>query len=162
MAITKEELNLLQIFSDLGRICQTEAVCRKCAGRACLVGYSKDCAASCRVKEVTYVDKGFAEIPPADIRGGYDEFEVLHAIAHLLLQCRSCKKDHYEDCIINVVRSCLEVIEFGEEQVYEGDPLSYMMKIRDLDEQKADIIAEEYRLEKEHRFREQLEKEKRN
>ena len=156
MGITKEELDLLEIFKDLGNICQTEAVCKKCAGRGCLVGYSKDCAAQCRIKNVTYVEDGFSEIPPSDIRGGYDEFEVLHAIAHLLLQCRGCKKDHFENCIINIVRSCMEVIEFGEEQTYEGDPLSYMMKIRDIDPQKADVIAEEYTFVKEKRFREQM------
>ena len=155
MGITKEELDLMQIFKDLGNICQTEAVCKKCAGRGCLVGYSKDCAAQCRVKNVTFVEDGFEEIPPCDIRGGYDEFEVLHAMAHLLLQCRSCKKDHFENCIINIVRSCLEVIEFGEEQIYEGDPLSYMVKLRGLDPQKADIVAEEYTFVKEKRFREQ-------
>lgn len=160
MGITKEELNLMEIFTDLGNICQTEAVCQKCAGRGCLVGYSKDCAAKCRISETTYVADGFDEIPPADIRGGYDEYDVLHAISHLLLQCRSCKADHFENCIINIVRSCMEVIEFGEEQIYEGDPLSYMMKIRELDSQKADIIAEEYRLEKERRFRQNLENEK--
>ena len=159
MGITKEELNLMEIFVDLGKICQTEAVCQKCAERGCLVGYSKDCAAKCRVKGQTYVENGFAEIPPCDIRGGYDEYNVLHAIAHRLLQCRGCKQEHYKDCLINVVRSCLEVIEFGEEQEYEGDPLSYMVKVRGLNPQKADIIAEEYKYVKDKRFMEGLKQE---
>lgn len=156
MGITKDELNLQDIFRDLGNICKTEAVCGQCAGRGCLIGYSKECAAQCRIKEITYVEGGYEDIPPSDIRGGYDEFEVLHTIAHLLLQCRGCKKDHFENCIIHIVRSSLEVIEFGEEQIYEGDPLSYMLKIRGIDAQKADIIAEEYVFQKEKQFRESL------
>ena len=91
-------------------------------------------------------------IPPSDIRGGYDEFAVLHTIAHLLLQCRSCKQDHYDNCIINVVRSCLEVIEFGEEQIYEGDPLSYMIKIGCLNSEKGAIIRDEYVEAKERKY----------
>lgn len=157
MGITKDELDLQEIFRDLGTICKTEAACGQCAGKGCLVGFSKECAAECRIKNQTYVINGYDEIPPSDIRGGYDEYDVLHAIAHLLLQCRACKKDHFENCIINIVRSCLEVIEIGEEQSYEGDPLSYMIKIRGLDTQKADIIAEEYVYQKEKKYRENLE-----
>lgn len=160
MAITKEELNLIEIFKDLGNICQTEAVCGKCSGPYCLVGYSKECAAACRIKKQTFVDNGYENIPPSDIRGGYDEFEVLHAISHLLLQCRSCKQDHYENCVINVIRSCLEVIEFGDEQIYEGDPLSYMIKIANLDTHKGDIMREEYMAKKERDYLEKMKEEK--
>ncbi|MDD3139372.1 MAG: hypothetical protein PHX08_10425 [Lachnospiraceae bacterium] len=152
MAITKEEIDLQELFRDLGKICKTEAVCQKCADRACLVGYAKDCAAQCRIKKQTYVAEGFQEIPEIDIRGGYDEYDVLHGIAHILLQCRSCKKDHYEDCILNVIRSCMEIIEFGDNQVYEGDVLSYLMKMKSLHEEKASIIASEYSEAKEKRL----------
>lgn len=145
MGVTKEELNLLELFKDLGSICLTEEVCHKCAGVNCLVGFSKDCAAKCRINNQTFVKDGFENIPPSDIRGGYDEYNVLYAISHLLTQCRSCKNDHYDDCIINIIRSCLEVIEFGDVQGYEGDVLSYMLKLRDKKADKADLIAEEYR-----------------
>mgnify|MGYP000948426171 CR=1 FL=1 len=149
MGTTKKDLNLMEIFRDLGKVCLTEAKCQKCADRYCLVGYAKDCASQCRVSGNTYVMDGFSEIPPSDIRGGYDEYDVLYAIAHLLTQCRSCKQDHFENCIINIVRSCLEVIEFGEEQTYEGDVLTYLMKLRNINPEKASIIAEEYTAHKE-------------
>ena len=155
MAITKDELNLIEIFKDLGNICKTEAACGQCAEKHCLVGYSKLCTAQCRIKKQTFVPNGYEEIPPSDIRGGYDEFAVLHAISHLLLQCRSCKQDHYDNCIINLVRSCMEVIEFGEEQIYEGDPLSYMVKIAGLDAEKAAIIRDEYAEAKNRKFLEE-------
>ena len=149
MAIMIDEINLMEIFKDLGKICKTPEVCGTCAEKACLIGYARNCTAECRKANRTGVINGYANIPPADIRGGYDEYDVLHAIAHLLVQCKSCKEDHYDNCLINVVRSCLEVIEFGEEQKYEGEVLSYLMKILQLDPTKADIIKEEYMLHKE-------------
>lgn len=137
----KEQINLQEIFQDLGKICLTEAHCGKCAERGCMIGSSKDCAAQCRIKGQTFIQDGFENIPPSDIRGGYDEYDVLHATAHLLHQCRSCKQDHFENCVINIIRSCFEVIEYGDEQEYEGDVLSYMMKIRERWPEKAAIIA---------------------
>ncbi len=155
MAITKEEINLAEIFQDLGNICLTEAHCQKCAEKACLVGYSKASTAECRIKERTYVENGMDNIPPSGIRGGYDEFNVLHAISHLLSQCRSCKQDHIDDCIINVVRSCMEVIEFGDVQGYQGDVITYLAKLQEQNPGKAMEVAEEYQRIKDRKFREE-------
>lgn len=152
MAISRNQLNLQEIFHDLGNICLTEAHCMKCASKACLVGYSKESAAECRINDTTYVKDGMAQIPPSDIRGGYDEFNVLHAISHLLGQCRSCKEDHFDDCIINVIRSCLEVIEFGDIQGYEGDVITYLVKLDAVNSGKAQEIAEEYNQMKNRKF----------
>lgn len=154
------DLNFMEMFMDLGNICKTEHICEMCASKGCLVGYAKECVAECRINDTRFVQDGFDNIPPEDIRGGYDEFEVLHAIAHLLLQCHSCKDDHVENCIINIMRSCLEIIEFGEEKIYEGNPLSYMLKIREINSEKADVIAEEYCSAKEKKFIQNLNNEK--
>lgn len=148
MAILMDEINLAEIFKDLGGVCKTPAVCGSCADKKCLVGYARSCTAECRVAKRTGVVNGFEYIPPCDIRGGYDEYNVLYTIAHLLVQCKGCKEEHYDNCLINVVRSCMEVIEFGEEQKYEGNALTYLMKLAQLDPTKADIIREEYMLHK--------------
>lgn len=149
MAVMIDEINLIEIFKDLAKICKTPNVCGSCAEKKCLVGYARNSTAECRIGKRTYVPNGFEEIPPYDIRGGYDEYNVLHAIAHLLLQCRGCKEEHYDNCLINIVRSCLEVIEFGESQEYEGNVITYLMKLSQLDATKADIIKEEYMSHKE-------------
>ena len=93
---------------------------------------------------MTYVFEGQKNMPQYDIRGGYDEFETLHGIAHLLSQCRSCKSGHFDNCIINVVRNCLEVIEFGEEQEFDGEVLPYLMRMGQKNPSKGAIILEEY------------------
>ena len=148
MAIMMDELNLLEIFKDLGKICKTPTTCGKCEEKSCLIGYARNSTAECRIAKRTGIPGGFENIPPCDIRGGYDEYNVLHAIAHLLLQCKGCKEDHYNNCLINVVRSCLEVIEFGEEQEYRGNVIEYMMLLSRKDKVKAEIIKEEYMLHK--------------
>lgn len=51
----------------------------------------------------------------------------------------------------------MEVIELGEEQIYEGAPLSYMIKIVGIDPEKAAIIRDEYLVSKERKYLEQLE-----
>ena len=148
MAIMVNELNLLEIFTDLGKVCKTKSVCGNCAEKACLVGYAKNAAAECRIGKYTGIQDGFENIPPSDIRGGYDEYNVLYAIAHLLLQCKDCKEEHYENCLINIVRSCLEVIELGEEQEYKGNVIEYLVDVAKHHPAKAEFIKEEYMMHK--------------
>ena len=144
MAITIDQVDLMEIFKDIAKVCKSEASCGKCAEKACLVGYARDCVGRCKRNEITYVPNGAADVPKMDIRGGYDEYDALHAIAHLLVQCHSCKENHFENCIISVVRNCFEVIEFGEEQPFDGEVLKYLMELKDSHPEQASIIAEEY------------------
>ena len=148
MAITFEQLNGQEILDDLNQICKTEKVCGSCAGPDCLIGYSRISTLNCMKNKVTYVENGQKNMPQYDIRGGYDEYDVLHGIAQLLVQCRSCKTGHFDDCIINVVRNCLEVIEYGEEQEFHGETLPYLMQVGKKDPAKGNIIMEEYRRKK--------------
>lgn len=90
-----------EISKDLSNICLQEKVC---AGKECLIGYSKYCVA----------------------------------------QCHSCKNDHNDNCILNIVRSAYEVIAFGEEQEYGGSPLAHLMKLSQLNPEKGAIVLEEY------------------
>ena len=148
MAITYEQVNGQEVLDDLGKICKTVEVCGSCEGKECLIGYSKICTANCMRDKVTYVYEGQQNMPKYDIRGGYDEYDVLHAIAHLLVQCRSCKTGHFDNCIINVVRNCLEVIEFGEEKEFNGEVLPYLAAMGEKYSAQGNIIMEEYQKKK--------------
>jgi hypothetical protein len=144
MCIDYNEINFQEIFQDLVKVCKTERICGKCDGIECLVGYSQDCIAICRLNEKAYVENGIQNMPRYDEKGGFDEYETLFAISHLLTQCRSCKEAHNENCIINVIRSCLEVIEFGKMQRYEGTPLQYILRLAEIDKKKSDMVLREY------------------
>ena len=75
----------------------------------------------------------------------YDEAELENAIAHLLKECKDCREDHTEDCIINVIRNCLEVSLFGDLHPYEGSALQYLMYLQSAFPEKAVLIADIYK-----------------
>ena len=76
------------------------------------------------------VAQGMAHIPTMDFKV-FDEVELETAIAHILKECKGCKEEHTEDCIINVIRSCYEVGLLGDVQPYEGSALQYLMYIKE-------------------------------
>jgi hypothetical protein len=120
MAIKFEEINMYEVFQDLGRICETQPVCTGCEQSGCLVEYAKACADRC---------------------DEYNELEILLVVSHLLVQCRSCKKEHHENCIINVLRNCVEQIKLGKSIPYSGVPMGYHLEQVN---GKANVIAGEY------------------
>jgi hypothetical protein len=120
MAIKFEEINMYDVFRDLGRICETQPVCTGCEQSGCLVEYAKACADRC---------------------DEYNELEILLVVSHLLVQCRSCKKEHYENCIINVLRNCVEQIKLGKSIPYSGVPMGYRLEQVN---GKTNVIAGEY------------------
>ncbi len=65
-------------------------------------------------------------------------------IAHILKECKDCKEDHVENCIINVIRNCYEVGLFGDVLSYEGSALQYLMKVKEDFPEKSAQIAEIY------------------
>lgn len=138
--------NYLSLFKDLGSICMSEGNCGSCKEHNCLTGYAKICTSKCFKNKITYVAGGYQEIPYGDLKGGYDEVYLIKAIANLLNQCRSCEENHFTDCLLNVVRSCYEVILFGEPQPFNGSAFSYLMKLQQKFPERATMILEEYKM----------------
>ncbi len=84
-----EELNV-----SINTVCHTLEKCGTCAGKNCLVGFSRYANTYSKNHNTTVVPNGFEEIPQADMRGGYETDDVLALIAKTLLFCKTCKKDH--------------------------------------------------------------------
>lgn len=143
MGISNSELNFDKVITDLGRCCLTEDLCGSCAKKNCLIGYSKESIVNCFKEKVTYVIDGAENIPTMDTKL-YNNEDVIYGIANILKQCKSCKEDHYDNCIINVIRSCYEVILFGEHQNYRGSSLIYLSNIKNLNEEISGKIFEAY------------------
>lgn len=145
MAIEYKDLDMQEILNDLNELCRSEKTCGTCAVKACVVGYARDCAERCRQNGVTYVENGIENMPANDTRDEFDEYDAFQAIAHLLVQCQSCKDNHYDNCIINVLRNCMELIAFGNTMKYDGTPLQYLMKLAGEKPGRESIITKEYR-----------------
>lgn len=140
-----KEFDFIKLFYDIRKLCLTEAHCVKCKEGACLVGYARKCIGQAKQKNTDTLKGAFEEVPAYDINGGYDSQDALEAIAHALQQCKSCRANHTDDCLINIVRACYEVIAFGDHQDYNGSTLMYLAGIQEKYPEAAAIIAEAYK-----------------
>lgn len=136
----KKGLNTELIDKDLKHCCRGEDLCGECQGTHCVIGYAKRCIANFKQAPKKNVPSGVRNIPTMDVKL-FDEVELETAIAHILKECKDCKEDHTENCIINVLRNCYEVGLLGDIQPYEGSSLQYLMFLKSNFPEKADQIA---------------------
>ena len=114
MAETHQKgFNAELVANDLGHCCLGETSCGQCQGDKCTIGYARQCVHNYKVEPKKEVPEGMEHIPTMDFKM-FDEPELETAIAHILKECKDCKEDHTENCIINVIRSCYEVGLFGD------------------------------------------------
>lgn len=140
----KKGFNDKLVWDDLKNCCISEAVCGQCQKDACIIGYAKECVKAYQEKPQKEVPDGVERIPTMDCKA-FDEVELEIAIAHILKECKDCKEDHVEDCIINVIRNCYEVGLFGDVQTYEGSALQYLMQVQTDFPEKSIKIAGAYK-----------------
>ena len=86
---------------------------------------------------------GMKNIPVTDVKI-YDKGNILNGVADILKICKSCKENHYDNCIVNVLRSCYEVILFGEEKEYKGSALVYLNGLREDNPEIAEQLFQKY------------------
>lgn len=141
MGILNSELNYDLVLTDLGKCCMGEQTCGECEKNNCIVGYAKESITKCFKNGVTYVENGKDNIPVTDFKVfNTEDFEL--GIAHILKQCKSCQTEHFDNCIINVIRNCYEVGLFGETLDYEGSAFRYLNQIYQSRPEIASIIIE--------------------
>lgn len=129
MGVMNSDVNYEMLLKDIETNCMTEDTCGVCQREGCLIGYTKKCITDSLKNNVTYIENGVANIPH-DMRA-FDRDHAIEAIAHILRQCKSCEENHFEDCLINVIRSCYEIITLGEAQEYKGSIFMYLSQIKE-------------------------------
>lgn len=139
----KKGLDAELVWSDLENCCLSGISCSQCQGKECTIGYAKQCINDYRKEPKKEVPDGVSRIPTMDLKP-FNEDELEIAIAHILKECKDCKEDHVENCIINVVRNCYEVDLFGDIHDYEGSALQYLMFLKDKFPDHSEKIAEIY------------------
>jgi hypothetical protein len=144
----KKGLNAELVANDLEHCCRSEAACGQCQGAACTIGYARQCILNYQMDPKKEVPNGTEHIPTMDFKV-FDELELETAIAHILKECKDCKEDHTENCIINVIRNCYEVGLLGDAHPYEGSALQYLMYLKNHFPERSEHIAEIYTLAKE-------------
>lgn len=139
----KKGLNAELIGNDLENCCRGESACGQCQGKLCTIGFAKNCIQEYKKAPKKEVAGGASQIPLADFKV-FEEEDMEVAIAHILKECKDCKEDHTEDCIINVIRNCYEVGLLGDIHPYEGSSLQYLMYLKAHFPEKAGSIADIY------------------
>lgn len=125
----KKGLNAELIWNDLQDCCRAQSICGQCQEENCIVGYAKKCIEDYRKEPKKEIPNGTEHIPTMDCKA-FDETKLEFAIAHILKECKDCREDHVEDCIINIIRNCYEVGLLGDVQPYEGSALQYLMHLK--------------------------------
>lgn len=142
MGVMSNEVDYNRLLNDIEINCLTEDICGPCQKEGCLIGYTKKCINDSLRNKVTFIEDGLQKIPH-DMRT-FDHDAALDAIAHILRQCKSCEEDHFEDCLINVIRSCYEVITTGEAQTYKGSIFLYLNELKEEYPEEAAHILKEF------------------
>lgn len=140
----KKGFNDKLVWEDLENCCRSEDVCVRCQKEECIIGYAKQCVREYQNEPKKEVPDGTDRIPTMDCKV-FEEADLETAIAHILKECKDCKEDHVEDCIINVIRNCYEVGLFGDVQPYEGSTLQYVMRLKTEFPERTVKIAEAYK-----------------
>lgn len=117
------------LISEVGKCCLGESACVVCQKEDCFIGYCKRVLTTSLKQSSDFIEGGMQELPYNDTKI-YDNEPIIEAIGFLLNQCRNCNLYHDEECIINIVRSALEIILLGENQEYKGSTLLYLNDIK--------------------------------
>lgn len=148
MIAISSSIDYEQLITEIGNCCLGEETCGGCENRKCLIGYCKECLLTALKQSDDFIDGGTEEIPNSDVKI-YDNEVLIDTIGFLLNQCRNCNLYHDEDCIINIVRQCLEIILFGDTLEYKGSVLIYLADIKSVNSDIADKILDAYNKRKE-------------
>lgn len=140
-----KEFDFIKMFYDIRQVCMGEEVCGTCKDMGCLVGYAREAIGKAKKLDTDTLNGDFANIPTYDTKGGYDMNYTMEAIAHTLQQCKSCKDYHRVDCLVNIIRSCYEVIAFGNEREYTGSTFMYLAALTQEYPEMAEYISEIYK-----------------
>jgi len=126
--VSVTSVNFQPIRAAVDQCCKTEEECGSCEKGKCLIGFAQ-MAIDYAVQKRTYrIPKGNQLVPQNDTRVYYQN-NLAHALAEILCQCQSCQDSHDEECVINVTRLALELALLGDNLLFTGSALQYLMAV---------------------------------
>jgi len=140
----RSEINFSCIREKLEDVCLTESECDQCAKIKCLLGFAKVSIRYALEKNTYNIPQGEKLVPLSDAKL-YSQHEVVEALAETLLQCKNCRDNHEENCIINIARLCLEAILTGEPMPYHGNILIHLVDLNRINSEAGTKVATLFR-----------------
>ena len=102
--------------------------CAPCQGKNCQVGFAKIVSGYAGLKQRLSIPHGINMVPAGDNKV-YNPDRVANALAVINYECRNCLDNHEDNCVVNIARSAMEAILFGEHVEFCGNSQEYMQKL---------------------------------
>ncbi len=134
-----QTINFESLIEEVGRCCLSQNVCESCSKEQCLIGYSKKSLLTAIRQQSDFIDGGHTAIPYQDTKV-YDDDILVDVLGFLLHQCKNCNLYHDEECVINIIRSALEIVLLGDSQDYKGSSFIYLNDIKKIKSDVADQV----------------------
>jgi hypothetical protein len=141
----REQINIASIIEAVQDCCRGETECSTCTGKDCLIGFAKLVSEFARSKNTLSIPNGLKMIPTKDYKV-YDTDFVATALAVINHECKNCMDNHDDNCIINIIRSTLEVALIGEHIDFSGNPLAYLINISQRNPEMGGKVMEKYKM----------------
>lgn len=138
-----QEINFISIKGALNSCCQSETKCDSCTGKQCLVGFAKIVSDYAAVKKTLAIPNGIKMLPLQDFKT-YEIDDVAKALAIINLECKNCMDNHDDNCVVNIIRSSLEVTVLGHHIEFSGNPLLYIMAMTQSNAEIGNKVMEYY------------------
>ncbi|HHW45220.1 MAG TPA: hypothetical protein GXX25_15710 [Desulfotomaculum sp.] len=137
------EVDLAAMDASLEKICQRcDYVESGCRPDNCLVGFARKVLKFARQKNVLDIPGAVKLIPQHDFKP-YEQEVVAAGLAETCRQCRECRDNHSPDCVIALVRTCLENAILTENIDYPGSVFLYLARIKEQNPELAATLARE-------------------
>lgn len=137
-------VNLAALQGPLENLCREcdDHNSTRCDESRCLVGFARKTINFASQKGLLDIPGARELIPAGDFRPRYAE-QLAPGIAATCRQCKECRDNHSPDCIIALVRTCLESMLLPESIEYPGSVFVYLARLREQDPQLAELVAKE-------------------
>ncbi len=132
------------LIQEIGKCCLSEESCGSCDKEVCLVGYCKQSLLTAFKQKDEFIDNGMEDIPYQDTKL-YDDEKLVNSIGFILNQCKNCQLYHDDDCIINIIRSSMEVALLGDYTDYRGSALMYFSDLGNKNKELSQRIYSAYK-----------------
>lgn len=127
------DFNLKTLDKLLGDICdKCDQNARNCNKATCLAGFARRAVSFAANKKSPVIPGASGHIPLADFKPYYTD-DVMPAVTETCLRCKECRENHTDDCIIALVRHCLELALLGEQLPYPGSLFQYLVRLKERD-----------------------------
>lgn len=134
-----QEIDFSQIEKDLEACCQECDLnaSDSCEGSKCLVGFAKKIVKFSKVNGSLSIAGGNTLIPSTDFKI-YNTQPIAKNLADTCKQCKNCRENHSDDCVIALIRKSLENTMLKENIDYPGSVLMYLMQVSKQNSELAD------------------------